>query len=673
MVLPRLPLHPPFFSLPSNLSPCLSPFSPPSLSIVGKGAEKLIQDEAPRRGRTKGQFEYRRPSRGDSLNRASHTDVYPYGLRHSPPNEEEQRRREMARHIEQVKAGKGSLNVSASSIQFTPHGAAPPRTRAVGTGAIVKAQASASKRLAHKAPPPKGRRPTKTTASAAMNRNVGYPSHRGEGAGDAPGLGSVVDETYERFRYSVDMLRKNIVHGTVASISTGGAGGAVGSAVRGADLVNVSAVTQATAFATADPERSYAAASVPVGNGRKKRRTLAAKRGADKVSYLMSKSTESYAARTVNTLQEVSVADAEAQEEAVLDAALAGKKARGPAEWEQWGMMGGQRRLLGESDSAAMALMNQEMALEVAAAAESIMVRQIADNAAADAAAEAEAEREAVAAQAAAGAAARESMHMTPSDRDQSYPMREELYSSGGSGSGPGTGSGTRSGSRSESRSGSRSESRSGLASPSATRRSDSSDASDGGQTTRPVSSSSSFTARSSFMRERISPIVDTEDRALEALRQKFAHVDIHEGYDSTSTPDSTGGSMGEGARQGTERYHTGTRGPSPLRSGSAGIAAAGGGGAGTGGGTRRARVPTQQQQFDDSDDDNVEDVYPEGEGRDEEEHDEEEGYVSSDDEDSLDAAVGTPAAAARGAQQPSLLDSYMKQVYGAEKKVRRR
>jgi hypothetical protein len=43
------------------------------------------------------------------------------------------------------------------------------------------------------------------------------------------GLGSVVDETFERFRYSVNLLRKNIVHGTVASISTGGAGGAVGS------------------------------------------------------------------------------------------------------------------------------------------------------------------------------------------------------------------------------------------------------------------------------------------------------------------------------------------------------------------------------------------------------------------------------------------------------------
>ena len=42
--------------------------------------------------------------------------------------------------------------------------------------------------------------------------------------------------------------------------------------------MNISAVTQATAFATADPDRSYAAAAVPVGQGhRKKRRTLAAK------------------------------------------------------------------------------------------------------------------------------------------------------------------------------------------------------------------------------------------------------------------------------------------------------------------------------------------------------------------------------------------------------------
>ena len=54
--------------------------------------------------------------------------------------------------------------------------------------------------------------------------------------------------------------------------------GAVGTAGRGVDLVNISAVTQATAFATADPDRSYGAAAVPVGQGhRKKRRTLAAK------------------------------------------------------------------------------------------------------------------------------------------------------------------------------------------------------------------------------------------------------------------------------------------------------------------------------------------------------------------------------------------------------------
>ena len=179
-------------------------------------------------------------------------------------------------------------------------------------------------------------------------------------------------------------------------------------------------------------------------------------------------------------------------------------------------------------------------------------------------------------------------------------------------------------------------------------------------------------------MRERISPIADAENRALEALRQKFAHVDINEGYDSTSTPDSaggsTGGAMGVGTRQGTESYHTGEREPSPLRSQSVGIAAGGGGGsgAGAGAGTRRAPVPTQQQQFDDSDDDNVEDVYPERGRQADAVEQEEEGYVSSDDEDSLDAAAGAAAAAARGGQQPSL-GSYSGQAYGAGKKVRRR
>ena len=61
-------------------------------------------------------------------------------------------------------------------------------------------------------------------------------------------------------------------------VSTGS--GAVGGVGRGVDLVNISAVTQATAFATGDPDRSYGAAVVPVGQGhRKKRRTLAAKVG----------------------------------------------------------------------------------------------------------------------------------------------------------------------------------------------------------------------------------------------------------------------------------------------------------------------------------------------------------------------------------------------------------
>jgi len=401
----------------------------------------------------------------------------------------------------------------------------------------------------------------------------------------------------------------------------------VGSATRGVDLVNLSAVTQATAFATADADRSYAAAAVPVGQGqRKKRRTLAAKRGVDQVSYLMSKSAETYATRTVQTLSGVSKEDVDGrEEEEVLAKALQSKDARTPLDWEKWAML---RRGLGDldggdgDDSAALALISASVATEVATRAEALTTRTLADRAAAEAAL-------------LEAAKAKEAIDSTPSDQassSSSYP-REELYSSGSSRA---TGGTTLSRAPSHTQSHLHAQSQSG-------NRSDESERARGGRPR--AESSPSSAASSSFVRERLEPLVEAEERALEALRRKFAHVDIDEGFDTASGPGpGPGPSLRAGAGAGAGVLHAGaaagTRGvaerlpPSPKRAG------------------RRFGRP------DDSDeDDNVEDVYM-GDG------DNSGGgvgaYVSStDEEDSLDAGAGDSDAQT----STSVLDSYLKDI----------
>ena len=152
---------------------------------------------------------------GDSLNRASLTDVYPYGLTHSPPNEAEKLKRELLRQQAALNAGTPAPAMSpllqAILAPKPPRQPSPPaRTRA--------AQSSVTKRLAskkHKS----GFAPKRVAATSAVGLNrTSYPPHPSVGAGDLTSAGAVIDETYERFRSSIDMLRKNIVHGTVASI-----------------------------------------------------------------------------------------------------------------------------------------------------------------------------------------------------------------------------------------------------------------------------------------------------------------------------------------------------------------------------------------------------------------------------------------------------------------------
>lgn len=177
--------------------------------------------------------------------------------------------------------------------------------------------------------------------------------------------------------------------------------------------------------------------------------------------------------------------------------------------------------------------------------------------------------------------------------------------------------------------------------------------------------SSSSSSGNSSFLRERLDPIVEAEERALEALRKKFARVDIEEGFGSAaSTPGSRAGSVsgsrtsawaGDGGKGGLE-----VRLPSPQKQTTTGAAAVGSGLAPYPRG--RGPIMTRKESFDDSDDD-------------EERYDAEGNYVSSsDEEDSLNAATAATEDS-DGGRYPSSgqLDKYMEQIYMGDKKARRR
>ena len=200
--------------------------------IVGKGAEQFLYDDKSK-GRGKGKkaesFEYMRKTR-NPVNLAALTNVYPYGLTHAPPNREEQQRREIQRLRQQQQAmARAALNVSSMSSQYTPSNStillpAAQSTSSMGKQTSTRSkskQSTISKRLAAKKSTGKsGRRETGTKASViATNRNVAYPMYTATSrAGDLAAAGAVIDETYDKFRSSIDMLRKNIVHGTVASI-----------------------------------------------------------------------------------------------------------------------------------------------------------------------------------------------------------------------------------------------------------------------------------------------------------------------------------------------------------------------------------------------------------------------------------------------------------------------
>ena len=384
-------------------------------------------------------------------------------------------------------------------------------------------------------------------------------------------------------------------------------------------------MTQATAFAAAaDADRSHGAAAVPVGQGqRKKRRTLAARRSVDNVSYLMTKSAETYATRTVQTLSGVSRDDVDGQEEEeVLAAALRGKQERTPLDWEKWAML---RRSLADDggdgdDSAALALISASVATEVATRAEALTERTLAGRAAAESAL-------------LEAAKAKEAIDSTPSD--QSYP-REELYSSGGSR--PSAGASVYSHSHSHAHS--QSQSMSGNSSDESERvRAPAGTGAGGGSR---AASPSSSAASSSFLRERLEPLVEAEDRALEALRRKFAHVDINEGFEDAV------GVLHAGAAPGT-RGVAQRLPPSPKRARSSSCSSGGGGG----GRTRRVQSRRRDVVDDSDDDDNVEDVYMGGDGG-------AGAYVSStDEEDSLDNAAGDSDTHT----STSMLDSYLKEI----------
>ena len=201
--------------------------------IVGKGAEQFLYEDKPK-GRGKGKkadnFEYLRKPR-NPVNLASLTNVYPYGLTHSAPNREEQQRREIQRlrqQQQQQTMARAALNVSSVSSQYTPSTSSlvlpAQSTSLMGKQSSTRTkskQFTASKRLAAKKPTGKnGRRDGSTKGSViATNRNVAYPMYTATSrAGDIAAAGAVIDETYDKFRSSIDMLRKTIVHGTVASI-----------------------------------------------------------------------------------------------------------------------------------------------------------------------------------------------------------------------------------------------------------------------------------------------------------------------------------------------------------------------------------------------------------------------------------------------------------------------
>ena len=199
--------------------------------IVGKGAEQFLYEDKPK-GRGKGKkadnFEYMRKTR-NPVNLASLTQVYPYGLTHSPPNREEQQRREIQRLRQQQQAmARAALNLSSVSSQYTPSTSSillPAQSstlmgKQTSSTQSKSKQSTVSKRLAAKKSTKSGRRDTVTKASViGTHRNVAYPMYTATSrAGDLAAAGAVIDETYDKFRSSIDMLRKNIVHGTVASI-----------------------------------------------------------------------------------------------------------------------------------------------------------------------------------------------------------------------------------------------------------------------------------------------------------------------------------------------------------------------------------------------------------------------------------------------------------------------
>ena len=180
------------------------------------------------------------------------------------------------------------------------------------------------------------------------------------------------------------------------------------------------------------------------------------------------------------------------------------------------------------------------------------------------------------------------------------------------------------------------------------------------------ASTSSSSSGNSSFLRERLDPIVEAEERALEALRKKFAHVDIEEGFGSAAnTPGSRAGSMMSGSRTSAwagdgSKGGLAVRLPSPQKQTTTGAPAVGGGPASYPRG--RGPVMTRKESFDDSDDDSDEEKT-------------EENYVSStDEEDSLNAATAATEDSDEG-RYPSAgqLDKYMEQIYMGDKKARRR
>ena len=166
----------------------------------------------------------------------------------------------------------------------------------------------------------------------------------------------------------------------------------------------------------------------------------------------MNKSTETYATRTVKALDEASKVDAPTgtEEDDVLEAALAvtpllpdptyypyhltssrngttiyiqGKDERSPADWETWALFSRRQNLKNRDDTegnAALSLIDQEVASEVAAAAEVLTTKRMASK------------------QAAIESLAAAKEHAAVSDQSmltaQSLlpPQREELYSSGG-------------------------------------------------------------------------------------------------------------------------------------------------------------------------------------------------------------------------------------------------